>query len=386
MSSSSFSPPGGLLSLPGQVGFARERAEALKKKKLKDGIANKLESNGLSPVKRLSPLKAGFIKSSELLKSPSGSSVSGNNGRSRSSCALEGLKRDISPSIYASPDNLYERIKSKHTAKLHSKRKTRPTSTIGWPSDSDSSTDELLSSAFDSVPKYKCKRKTTNGNTHMTGKSIECNKVKKPTSQTSVSGMLASSPSKPKTYPFQSLLDSDDEFDSVIPKIPLPSRANFKSLASHSDKSSSQSSFKSPAKHKTSTNNLVALSPTFGTTDLLSHKAHSKGEKKLKRSHEKMKGRGSSQSDWLSSRNVCDDDRQTGPPIDLCSPDLMSLSGICANLSRFTDSTDTDSNTSSRRARKRKTETLPDRSPTKLLKTIDLVKKRTSVKGTPCLP
>ena len=433
-SSLNFSPPDTSLSFPGQSGFAYERADAVRKKKLKDKmsnkfginglspvkrlspdklsnkleydglspvkrltpdkLSNKLGYNGLSPVKRLSPVKAGFVKSSELLKTISGSDVKdlscGDSGRPKSACALQGLKRDVSPNIYSPSTNLYERIKAKHKNKVHSRPVTNPSSTYGWPSDSDSD-DDILASAVDSVPNYKCKRKTTNGHNLV---------IKNTNSQT---GNIATSPSKSGRSHFHSLLDGEDGHRFVAPNIQSSSyHTTLKTVDRQKDKSSPQACFKSPNKHKTSSNNLLTVSPKFHTTDLLScassntekqsgsvkhktvHKKHQTHSNCDKTKH-KSTGSGSSKHDWFSTarsrKHNCDS--VTGTQMCACSPELMNLTGLCANLTRNSNNNNETSSSAltGRQERKRKHESVSDRSSAKVLKTKEPVKKRTPVKG-----
>lgn len=344
-SSLSYSPPGGARAFPGQDRFASERAEAVRKKKLKDKISNRLGDNGLSPIKRLSPDKAGFVRSSALLdhRSRSGhdlqSMSSKDSEKTSTVCALKGLKRDLSPNIYSSSNSLYERIKTKQKIQSQSRHIKKASSRYGWPSDSDSSEDEILAGAVDSLSDYKCERKTTNGNTL----------ILKKTSSPSVS------PVAPKPLPsknngkdaVQLFQDSDDELEYAASGLPHSgSQSSLKHINRQSNKIYTHTSCKTSEKCDTPFSSKPGFSPKISSPSLLSrHKSPLSREKRkeMRKRHDYHGGH--------SARHPCstknrESNNNCNFPI---SPDLMNLSGMCVSLSGQTGSLGSLSSQSSSR-------------------------------------
>ena len=306
----SFSPPGGALSLPGQPSFTSERAEAIRRKKMKDKISNRLVNNGLSPVKRLSPDKAGFIKSSSLVSSSSGYTKS--PSKKGGACVLDSLKRDMSPNMLCSP-NLYERIKGRHRNKVQNKAVSKVSARCGWPSDSDSSEDEILAGAVDSLQQHRTKSSTNK-------QSVSTNLP------------LVKTQNKDVVQMFQ---DSDDDLEFINPQPVMRHK--------HNSRSATQTSAKSPAKSETISNHSSAKSSKEPS------KSPAKVDKICRNSdyEERETLRRCKHPEWCgsvvsnSSERRCDRncDRQM-------SPHLANLTTMCSNLSRLqTVSKDNLSNT-----------------------------------------
>ena len=309
----SFSPPGGALSLPGQPSFTSERAEAIRRKKMKDKISNRLVNNGLSPVKRLSPDKAGFIKSSSLVNSSSSYTKSPN--KKGGACSLDSLKRDMSPNMLCSP-NLYERIKGRHRNKVQNKAVSKVSARCGWPSDSDSSEDEILAGAVDSI--YAQQQHRTKSSNNKQSVSTKLPLVKKQ--------------NKDVVQMFQ---DSDDDLEFINPETVMRHK--------HNPRSATQTSAKSPAKSETISNHSPAKSSKEPS------KSPTKLDKMCRNSdyEESESLRRCKHPEWCgsvvsnSSERRCDKncDRQM-------SPHLANLTTMCSNLSRLqTVSKDNLSNT-----------------------------------------
>ena len=316
----SFSPPGGALSLPGQPSFASERAEAIRRKKTKDKISNRLGDNGLSPIKRLSPDKAGFVKSSTLVNSLSGSYHVKSPNKKSNACILDSLKHDISPNMFHSP-NLYNRIKGKQKNKVQNRAVPNAPARYGWPSDSDSSDDEILAGAVDSLPVYQ-KQSVKNSN------------------------YAAKSHLKKGDKDVQMFQDSDD--DSELIAHPPAARPKQK----HGSLLTTQTFSKSPPKSETFLNNPLLSSPKHSPTKHTqkSGRSPSKLVNKLFRTNSeserlktKHKCKHPERCDGICSRSSeqrCDRncDKQM-------SPGLASLMAMCSNLSSQSGSRDDLSNT-----------------------------------------
>lgn len=344
----SYSPPGGVLALPGQDRFASERAEAVRKKKLKDKISNKLGDNGLSPVKRLSPDKAGFVRSSALLdhRSRSGhdlqSMSSKDSEKSSTVCALKGLKRDLSPNIYSPSNNLYERIKAKQKKQSHRHIK-KASSRYGWPSDSDSSEDEILAGAVDSLSDYKCERKTTNGNTL----------ILKKTGSPSISPVAPKPlPSKNnRKDPVQLFQDSDDELECAASGISQSgSQSSLKQINRQSSKTCTQTSCKTPEKRDSPFSSNPCFSPKIRSPNLLSRHKSPLSREKRKEMRKRHDYHGSHSARHPYSTKIHESTGNNNCNFQI-SPDLMNLSGMCASLTGQTGSlTSLSSQTGSRRS------------------------------------
>ena len=292
------SPPAGGLSLPGSPSFASERAEAVRRKKMKDKISNRLVNNGLSPVKRLSPDKAGFVKSSTLVNNLLGSSVTKSPSKNSGACALDSLKRDLSPNMLS--PNLYERIKGRQRNKIQNKAVSNASASYGWPSDSDSSDDEILASAVDSLQRqHQSRTKITNDKESVPSRFSQ---VKKHTNKDVV----------------QMFLDSDDDEVEFVP--PLPSRIKNKT------KSATQTSARSPGKSETILNHspIKIASKSLSPTKL--NRVIDKHEPKNRCKHPEWCGSKVSNT----SKQKCD--RHCDKQI---SPHLENLTSMCSNLCRL---------------------------------------------------
>ena len=263
---------------------------------MKDKISNRLVNNGLSPVKRLSPDKAGFVKSSTLVSNSSGSSFQKSPSKNIGACALDSLKRDLSPNM-CSP-NLYERIKGRQRNKIQNKAVSNASARYGWPSDSDSSDDEIFASAVDSLQTQQQNRtKITNDKLSATS---QFSQVKKHSNKDVV----------------QMFLDSDDDEVEFVP--PLTSRIKNKT------KSAIQTSTRSPEKSETMLNHSPRNSASKSPAKL--NRVNNKHEPKNRCKHPEWCGSVVSNT----SKQKCDGhyDKQI-------SPHLENLTSMCSNLCRL---------------------------------------------------